>query len=157
MTPKIAPDDACCSLCGEPNILALRQRPHGIVCANCDDATSRNRSCGRCAICGKQGPIERHHVAGRKHWPVTIPVCLSCHAILSHYQRQWPQGQTRLFYIVQGTLECMSLWVQRNTLASQLTEMLWLIGRVLFELLPYMRADLIKIFQALTTIDPIYD
>lgn len=157
MTPSVAPDDVCCPRCGEPNILALRQRSHGIVCANCDRASSQNRPCGRCTTCGVHAPIERHHAAGRKHWAVTIPVCLNCHAILSHYQREWPADRPHAFYVVQGVLECIALWVQRNPLACQLREMLALIGKALLVLLPYVRADFANVLLSVTTIDPYYD
>ncbi len=80
----VAPDECCCPFCGEPNILALRQRPYGVICANCE---ATRHAMGTCATCGIYKPIEKHHVAGRKHWAVTLPVCLNCHAILSHHQR----------------------------------------------------------------------
>lgn len=157
MTPLVAPDDCCCSLCGESNALALRQRSRGIVCADCEDT---RHAPGVCAICGKHKPIERHHVAGRKHWAVTIPVCLNDHAILSHYQREWlpeTEGRSHLLYVMQGVLDCVALWLQRNPLAAQCKDMLAMIGKALLVLVAYLRPDYAAVLVSLTTIDPFYD
>lgn len=55
----------------------------------------------RCVICGREdifalkptklttSIIEEHHIAGH-HEGETIPVCLSCHAILTNEQLDWP-------------------------------------------------------------------
>lgn len=42
---------------------------------------SRREERGCCAICGKLGQTEDHHVAGRNHDPeLTAPLCIPCHA-----------------------------------------------------------------------------
>lgn len=75
-----------CSRCGEFNQHALRTLHRGTVCANCAD---RRHNRGTCSVCGADGPLEFHHVAGQKQAPDTIPVCLNCHRILSQLQYSW--------------------------------------------------------------------
>jgi hypothetical protein len=46
-------------------------------------------SANGCVVCGSAGPIEAHHVAGRRHSNLTVPVCVSCHRRLSERQYGW--------------------------------------------------------------------
>lgn len=73
-----------CRLCGERDAHALRRRMS--MCQNC---MNNDRRRGVCCICVKDTPLENHHVAGAKHAPDTLPVCLNCHAILSQLQYGW--------------------------------------------------------------------
>lgn len=48
---------------------------------------------GFCVLCGYHTDplnIQWHHIAGRKHDDVTIPVCLNCHSSLSRMQNGRP-------------------------------------------------------------------
>jgi len=83
-----------CSCCGEFHRDAVRLLHRGRVCANCAD---RDRKQGTCSVCATGGPLESHHVAGRKQAPDTLPVCLSCHRILSQLQYRWhPSWKTEV-------------------------------------------------------------
>jgi len=42
-----------------------------------------------CVICGSLGPIEAHHVAGRRHSDLTVPACIPCHRRLTERQHGW--------------------------------------------------------------------
>ena len=44
---------------------------------------------GRCSVCEKNRSAEDHHVAGRRHSDLTIPVCRRCHRRLSERQNGW--------------------------------------------------------------------
>ncbi|SFF03427.1 hypothetical protein [Nitrosomonas sp. Nm166] len=80
-------DYPSCSQCGEYRKVALRKPEIGL-CHNCADKTHRK---GLCKICRNDHlPLELHHLAGRKHAPNTIPICLNCHAMLSRRQYEWP-------------------------------------------------------------------
>lgn len=49
---------------------------------------------GYCVLCGYHldpRNIELHHIAGRKHGDVTVPVCHNCHQTLSRAQSDWPE------------------------------------------------------------------
>ena len=42
----------------------------------------------RCIQCGREMPIEEHHVAGRNHDPeLKVPLCLACHAQATEFLR----------------------------------------------------------------------
>ena len=42
-----------------------------------------------CVVCDSVGPLEGHHVAGRRHSELTVPVCVPCHRRLSERQDAW--------------------------------------------------------------------
>ena len=76
-----------CEQCGEYRKPAMRKK----VSNRCHNCSVTNHSRGHCTICRQHDlPIEHHHLAGKKHASRTIPVCLNCHAMLSHRQYQWP-------------------------------------------------------------------
>ncbi len=44
----------------------------------------------QCMICGSEDHLEKHHVAGRAHYPDTVTLCETCHDELSNiYQPKW--------------------------------------------------------------------
>lgn len=93
-------DYQSCSRCGEYRKPALRKNESSL-CHNCADKKHRK---GLCKICCRDHlPLEQHHLAGRKHAPNTMPVCLNCHAMLSRRQYEWPdlwfKEQCALFLI----------------------------------------------------------
>jgi hypothetical protein len=100
---------ASCS-CGEYHRGALRMTPAGVRCFNCGDTRHRR---GHCEVCGRVAPIEHHHVAGRRHAPDIIAVCLNCHGILSHWQRHWSpnwqHGPQSDLFLVQGWSDVLHL------------------------------------------------
>lgn len=80
-------DYANCKQCGEFRKAALR-KSEATLCHNCADKTHAN---GFCWICRRNHlPLEHHHLAGRKHASLTVPICLNCHAMLSRRQYEWP-------------------------------------------------------------------
>ncbi len=42
-----------------------------------------------CIICGCDGPLELHHVAGKTNSDTVVPVCRPCHERLSERQNGW--------------------------------------------------------------------
>jgi hypothetical protein len=44
---------------------------------------------GLCSVCVKNHSAEDHHVAGRRHSDLTVPVCRCCHRRLSERQNGW--------------------------------------------------------------------
>jgi hypothetical protein len=38
--------------------------------------------------------MQEHHVGGRRHDPLTIPLCMNCHTRLSRCQSAWPEEWT---------------------------------------------------------------
>jgi hypothetical protein len=52
---------------------------------------------GCCWLCGYLDDpriIQKHHIAGKRNSDITIPVCPTCHAILSLEQYSWPKNWT---------------------------------------------------------------
>ncbi|WP_336490663.1 HNH endonuclease [Methylobacterium nigriterrae] len=47
----------------------------------------------RCACCGEthHACFEAHHIAGRRHDPVTVPLCCNCHRKVTDDQKDHPQ------------------------------------------------------------------
>ena len=84
-------------------------------CFNCADATHQP---GECSVCATVAPVEHHHVAGKRHAPDTIAVCLNCHGILSHWQRHWPADRQRgtrpELFVMQGWFDVLRLAEQRG-------------------------------------------
>lgn len=65
----------------------------------------------RCACCGTEGKTEQHHVGGRKHSAVTIPLCAQCHniaTITDNYGRDWKPPATAAWRIGTGFLDLAS-------------------------------------------------
>lgn len=55
-------------------------------------AFSRSR---KCVLCGRSGPLEAHHIAGRRHGEQVIKVCPQCHQRLTERQDLWdPRWQS---------------------------------------------------------------
>lgn len=63
-----------------------------------------------CLLCFVTNPfvIEWHHVGGRKHSGVTIPMCANCHVLASKHQivygNSWLKGRTerkKVQYVIQ--------------------------------------------------------
>jgi hypothetical protein len=42
-----------------------------------------------CVVCGSGGPVEIHHVAGRRHSDLAVPACATCHRRLTERQNGW--------------------------------------------------------------------
>jgi DNA-directed RNA polymerase subunit RPC12/RpoP len=138
-------DGITCLDCGDD--VALLVRDDRVLCPSCADTRHRK---GRCAICWRWAPIELHHPAREAHWPVVIPVCLTCHAILGRWQRALPRGRSHLYYIVQGTLDCLRLWSRRSPAAEQCRGVLQLLAQAALALCPFLHAGVLRV---LTTID----
>jgi hypothetical protein len=50
---------------------------------------------GTCCVCAGNHSAEEHHVAGRRHAELTVPVCVHCHRRLSERQNGWdPRWQS---------------------------------------------------------------
>jgi hypothetical protein len=49
------------------------------------------QKCVVCEMTNKSNcePLEKHHLAGRTHYPDSIPVCVSCHNRLTEKQKKW--------------------------------------------------------------------
>ncbi len=81
---------------------------------------------GTCPICCRRDvPIERHHPGLKDYWPtVTIPICVSCHRILTNRTvSDWPAtlisgGKVRC--LLQGLADLLWLWTVRNPTAPEL-------------------------------------
>lgn len=41
-----------------------------------------------CLCCWRDGQIEKHHISGRANHSRVIPVCRTCHIVLTKYQRR---------------------------------------------------------------------
>lgn len=57
-------------------------------------------------------PLEQHHLAGRKHAPETMPVCLNCHAMLSRRQYVWTDlwfKEQCVLFLIWGILDSFVL------------------------------------------------
>lgn len=98
-----------CNQCNEYRKATLR-KPKFNLCHNCADHIHRK---GLCQICRRDHlPLEQHHVAGRKHAPNTIPICLNCHAMLSRRQYNWPElwlKEPCALFLIWGILDCLLL------------------------------------------------
>jgi hypothetical protein len=70
-------------------------------------------------VCGVSAPIELHHVAGERQAPDTVPVCLNCHGILSHFQRYWDPNWQRVrrpdHFLLQGYSDLLHLMDVRGS------------------------------------------
>jgi len=114
--PIRLPEYASCLQCREYWRDTLRTVRGSVLCANCADTWHER---GECLICGQEGPIERHHVAGRdeerqpRH-PEVLPLCLCCHRIdtsLRARQRSLWKGSHRTgVFRLQGYLNL--LWLE---------------------------------------------
>lgn len=135
------PDFAACP-CGEYYRDALRMTASGIMCRNCAHTQATHRR-GRCAICSAYAPMEQHHIAGRKHSPITIQICLNCHAIMSKRQYRlhpsWRTESRPILFTIQGVLDVVMLWLERSPVADQCLDLLRMIGQAALSLWPYMR------------------
>jgi hypothetical protein len=104
-------DDVYCPCCGETHRRARRRDGLCFICG----ATNQRR--GECSVCGKVGPLEDHHVAGRRNAPDIIPACLNCHGILSHYQRYWHPDWLRAtrpnLFMMQGYIDLLHVMEMR--------------------------------------------
>jgi hypothetical protein len=50
---------------------------------------------GRCCSCVRNRSAEDHHIAGRRHAELTVPLCFQCHRRLSERQNGWdPRWQS---------------------------------------------------------------
>jgi len=111
----VLPEYASCEGCGEIHRAALRRTAAGILCANCADTRHRR---ARCVVCEQEGPVERHHIAGRRQSAETAPVCLTCHAILSRWQYgwhpSWRSAPRPFLFTMQGLLDMMILHTERS-------------------------------------------
>lgn len=99
------PDYASCTECDEYRQAALRKSAIGL-CHNCaDNAHPR----GYCWACKREDlPLERHHLAGRRHANFTVPICLNCHALLSRRQYEWLdlwRGESCSLFLAWGFLD----------------------------------------------------
>jgi len=114
----------------------------GHVCRNCADSHHRR---GRCAICSIVAPIEQHHVAGKKHSPITLQVCLNCHAILSQRQyrfhQSWRIESRPVLFTIQGVLDVVMLWLERSPVAEQCLDLWRMIGQAALSLVPALRPE----------------
>jgi hypothetical protein len=99
-------DYQSCNQCGEYRKVTLRKNLEPNLCHNCADKT---HSQGSCELCHRDHlPLERHHLAGRKHAPNTVPICLNCHAMLSRRQYEWPNlwlSESCPLFLIWGILD----------------------------------------------------
>lgn len=50
---------------------------------------ARRQDQDRCLLCGRNTPVERHHIVGKNHDPPLIaPLCPACHALATENLRQ---------------------------------------------------------------------
>ncbi len=126
--------------CGEFYRDALRPTDGGHVCRNCADSHHKR---GRCSICSIVAPVEQHHVAGKKHSPITLQVCLNCHAILSKRQYRfhpsWCTESRPVLFTIQGVLDVVMLWLERSPVSDQCLDLLRMIGQAALSLVPALR------------------
>jgi hypothetical protein len=93
---------------------------------------------GACPICGRMGaPLEVHHPGLRKHWStVTIPICLSCHRILTnHTVSDWPSISAsghEVRCLLQGLADLVWLWTVRSPSAPELARLVRMAAVALF-------------------------
>lgn len=151
-----ADDYRSCQECGEYAGAALRAIGGVCICANCADTYHRHAVC---AVCARYAASEQHHVATWRQSPLTIPVCLNCHAILSRRQYQWhpawraqPPELRPLLYLVQGVLDVVTLWCERSPVADQSADLMRLLGRAALLLLPHLRPDALRELAALVPV-----
>jgi len=53
------------------------------------DVVIGNADQGKCWVCGDDGPLEQHHVSGRKNGDIIVPVCVPCHRQLTEKALWW--------------------------------------------------------------------
>jgi hypothetical protein len=94
-------DDAACEVCGTTTLAHLTKVDWLTVCACCL-ALARGREL-----------LEEHHVAGQGEGP-TVRVCGNCHAELSDYQREWPDGLELPKRYAQGVIEFAKLGLRKR-------------------------------------------
>jgi predicted amidophosphoribosyltransferase len=112
-----------CTSCSEtwPGILNA-----GGLCPNCAAiAQNLGHRVGCCPLCTQQNvPIEVHHPGLKRHWPtVTVPVCLSCHRILTNRTvSEWKVTLTSspVRCLIQGLTDLIWLWSVRSGSAGEL-------------------------------------
>jgi len=117
------PENFTCRQCGEYWPEALRRR--GGFCLNCADTS--HETIRRCPVCGRKDvPGEYHHIASqRQRATFGVHICLNCHAILTYRQvtrwhPTWRTEQHPVRCIVQGMLDLLCLWWQRNPAVAAL-------------------------------------
>src|SRR5258706_4273867 len=95
-----------CPSCGEWRIDALR---YGGMCANCS-TPERTIGYGVCTICRRDAvPLQKHHIAGKQHHSVCLVICRSCHAVVTHRQREY---QSSLEAILYGVVDLIVVYCQ---------------------------------------------
>jgi len=106
---------------------------------NCADTS--HEKIGQCSICGrKDAPSENHHVASQDQRPsFVVRICLNCHAIVTKRQvtqwdPSWRTEQHPIRCIVQGMLDLLCLWWERNPAVAALSDMWRLILRAGIEI-----------------------
>lgn len=86
-----------------------------VLCRNCADLHHPRGTCSTCMRTGM--PIEKNHVAGRKHDPAwTMPLCLSCHDVqsrrqMTYWHPSWRGDTPRPgLFRVQGIIDWLWIW-----------------------------------------------
>jgi hypothetical protein len=109
-------------------------------CPNCaSHACTPQHRMGTCPICSRVGvPIEIHHPGLKKFWPtVTIPVCLSCHRILTNRTvSEWSSTLTsggKVRCLLQGLADLVWLWSARSPSAPELLRLVRMTSAALFQ------------------------
>ena len=73
-----------CYKCGEERLAALKEEDGNTVCYSCSGRYNQGHyQSGSCFTCGSIGPVEKHHVFGRKIHPVTVNLCPNDHRVIS--------------------------------------------------------------------------
>jgi hypothetical protein len=103
--------------------------------------TSKNGR--RCAICGGDGPFERHHVAGKRQcsWLI-LHVCIACHRPLTLRQKRWVYRDRHPVYcIVQGCFDVLAIWRERSPFFGPMRDLLTMLVQAAFAVLAFLRLD----------------
>lgn len=77
-----------------------------------------------CCICWNDGRLEKHHISGRVNHTRVIPICSTCHRILTRYQfragikLEYPDGTDiqKLHSIVFGYQAVLNLFTYKSGL-----------------------------------------
>jgi hypothetical protein len=125
-----------CTTCPEcwPGILDGDGLCPSCACLQC----APEHRVGTCPICGQFGvPLEVHHPGLKKHWPtVTIPICLSCHRILTNRTvSDWSSLSAsghKVRCLLQGLADLCWLWTVRSASAPELARLVRMAAVALF-------------------------
>lgn len=110
---------AQCVVCGEYREECLKQEDSKVYCFNHSPRYGATHQKGACFLCREEDvPLEKHHIARRKHYPATVQICSNCHRLIS-------SGNNRIIELVLVLLLAQRLKTI-DPFTQEITEIHWL-------------------------------